>query len=126
MFVHNAYATGKVTAPSSVGGLIGAIVYDTSLIHSSYATGLVTATDVTPYQGGLIGDSFGDDMVVNCFWDIETTGQSESYSGGLPASTEQLQTQEFYTPYGWNFYDVWQPLTGDQYPQFQYQIKNED
>jgi len=46
----------------------------------------------------------GAQYVINCFWDIETSGQSESL-GGTGVATAEMQTATTFLDAGWDFID---------------------
>lgn len=70
--VYNCYSNSSVTGGS---GLIG--VSD-SFVELCYARGSVSG------GGGLIGDLFGS--VINCYYDMQATGQSEGVENGIDDS----------------------------------------
>jgi len=80
--ISNCYATGGVTGYDNTGGLVG---YNSGTISNCYAAGGVTGDAET---GGLIGCGGG---AINCFWDIETSGQSQS-AGGTGKTTAEMKT----------------------------------
>lgn len=80
--ISDAFATGAVTGDEDVGGLVG-YARPWSTVETSYAAGPVRGDgDV----GGLIGRT-GSEItdanatVESAYWDIETTGQTESAAG---------------------------------------------
>ena len=117
--VSNCYATGSVVVTLQYGGgLIGANMG--GAISWSYSTGMVSGPD---YFGGLIGGIFSG-ACSNCFWDIETSGQTES-AGGIGMAWDDMQTRSTFTDAGWDFVgegvngveDVWRMcLDGVDYP----------
>ena len=120
------YAIGNITGDSNIGGLCG---YNSSTITDCYASGTITGGDYSGgltgsnggtitqcYAlglvsgngsiGGLIGRNFieGDGdyifgVVLNAFWDIESSGQLIS-DGGTGRTTAQLQRADNYI--GWS------------------------
>jgi hypothetical protein len=142
--VSQSYATGRVTStgtgsPFAMGGLIGRL-YGT--ITDSYATGEVVSP--TGYAGGLIGYAFTGDVincyssgwvgggttqagglmgggsvsfpVTNSYWDIVTSGQSDS-AHGTPKTTAEMYQQSTYTD--WDFNYIWTINHGSTYPWLQ-------
>ena len=81
--VSTSYATGSATGSFSVGGLIGR---NTGTVEQSYASGSVEGSSSL---GGLIGTNTTDGEVRDSYWDIETTGQTES-DGGTGLTTLQI------------------------------------
>jgi hypothetical protein len=136
-YVNNVYATGSVTGDWFTGGLIGE---NHSFVGNAYATGSVTGTDV--YTGGLIGasDTYGyvmdtyatgpvsgadaattgglvgsnSNLVYTSFWNITTSGQSQS-AGGIGKTTDQMKDLDTFTDWSidavggtsaaWRIYD---------------------
>ena len=82
--LNNVYATGSVTGGTYLGGLVG---YNDSDIDNGYATVRVIGSGGL---GGLVGINDDEGVIVNSFWDIETSGQMIS-DGGTSATTTQLQ-----------------------------------
>jgi hypothetical protein len=137
--VSNCYSTGDVSGDSFVGGLVGrnaAIVsncYSTSDVNGvDYVGGLVghngwIGLDIPGYifncystgwirgdsnVGGLVGyNKLGD--IDRSFWDIETSGHTDSDGGtGLP--TAEMQTVE--TFFEWVCDHAWTIDEGKDYP----------
>ena len=118
--LNNVYATGSVTGGTYIGGLVG---YNDSDINNGYAVGRVIGSGGL---GGLVGINDDEGVIVNSFWDIETSGQMIS-DGGTSATTAQLQTPT--TPggtigtvyYQWSD-DAWNFSSETEYPT----LKDED
>ena len=89
--ISNCYSTSSVDSNDYVGGLLGSNL--NGIIINSYCTGEVTGN---LYVGGLLGFGGG---TINCFWDVETSGQPGS-DGGTGKTTAELQTAS--TFFGWN------------------------
>ena len=85
--ISDCYATGNVSGYKQIGGFIG-VVYE--VVQNCYSTGIVTGTGQSSTVGGFCG---AGDPVVNCYWDIETSGTDTS-SGGTGKTTVQMQTLE--------------------------------
>jgi len=103
--VSDCYANGDANGIDRVGGLIGEISYDFAdgndpPVKRSYSTGLVEGiTDA----GGLIGyNEYGE--ISDCFWDIETSNQPTSASGGgVGKTTELMMDPNTLADAGWDF-----------------------
>jgi hypothetical protein len=95
-----------------IGGLIG---YTSSDITNCYSAGLVTVylTSTSNY-GGFMGGSSG--LVMDCYWDTETSGQlSTPDLGSAYGYTTSMMQQEM--NFGmWDFNDVWLINDGFSYP----------
>ena len=91
------YATGAVTGAQHVGGLVGA--NDGSIV-ASYATGRVGGAQ---YTGGMLGRNYSGGRIIDCYWDIPTSGTTNS-AGGTGKTTVELQTPTGYSGLytGWN------------------------
>ncbi len=106
----DSYSRSVVRGERRVGGFIG--FHQTGNIHNSYSAGRVTLTgDMNDNIGGFIGEDYYG-SVFNSYWDMESSGQTESFGG------ERLQgkpTEDMTWPYdegsfaGWDFMDVWVP-----------------
>jgi hypothetical protein len=116
--VDGSYSRSVVRGKYNVGGLVG---YSNSgrVIHC-YSTGAVSATTV--YVGGLMGNTLVSD-VTDCFWDLDTSGQSTS-AAGLGKTTAKMQTAKTFLDAGWDFIgetangteDLWSIDEGKDYP----------
>ncbi|KAF1025085.1 MAG: Immunoglobulin A1 protease [Acinetobacter bereziniae] len=84
--IQNSYVTGNVSGTNYIGGLVG---QNDGIINNSYATGNVSGTT---NLGGLVSlqSSTGNSSTTNSYWDIETTGQSNS-AGGIGLTTAQMK-----------------------------------
>jgi hypothetical protein len=101
--VRNSYFTGSVIGVGHVGGLVGIHYYGTLI--NCYATGNVTS----PQQGvgGLVGWKYKG-TVSNSFWDIETSGQSNS-AGGTGKTTAEMHDVATFSEAGWDIIAVGVP-----------------
>lgn len=108
--IDNSYATGSVTGPwAGAGGLTG---YNKGMITNCHAVGQVSGTgDV----GGLVGLPGAKELPVNSFWDVQTSGQSQS-KGGAGKTTAQMQSAQTFLDASWDFDDVWNIVEGETYP----------
>ena len=117
--VDNSYSTGSVTGNSYVGGLVGGS-YGT--VSNSYATGSVAGIS---YVGGLVGASYCTDwscgIVINSFWDTETSGQATS-DGGTGKTTAQMKNIATFSGAKWNIITVGSP--GARNPAYIWNIVN--
>ena len=117
--VINCYSTGAVQGESTVGGLIGDNNWSGSTLIHCYSIGSISGMYHT--VGGLVGYGSGD--VTACFWNIETSGLTES-SGGTGKTTAEMQMASTFIHAGWDFVDetvngtddIWWILEGEDYP----------
>ncbi len=97
----NSYSRGSVTAGgNNTGGLIG--VNDGGCtVENCFSTGTVSGAGQDP--GGFVGDNNGG-TITNSFWDITTSGMTESWGGtGLP--TDEMKNMITFLNAGWDFVD---------------------
>jgi len=111
--ITNCYAVGNVSGSRYVGGLVGWADGNSQVIHC-YSTGLVSGGMDT---GGLIGAGY-DLETINSYWNVETSGQSNSF-GGTPENTAGLLLQNTYS--NWNFNNIWDIDEGETYAFLQIQ-----
>ena len=120
------YAAGNVSGNgfADVGGLVGDNQY-TGVITTVYAVGAVSgradrhggliglnrgvvtvcfSTGEVPQDGGGLIERNGDDgAVTNCYWDTETSGQTESARGDAKTTAELQSPTGYAGPYAdWN------------------------
>ncbi|MDW5299353.1 MAG: S-layer homology domain-containing protein [Sedimentibacter sp.] len=112
--ISNTYATGNVTSHTRtqdfyIGGLIGSIGPGT--VEDSYAIGAISATGdpITGpmHIGGLVGKlpDVGNQPVFNrCYYDTNTSGQSD-IGKGIPKTTLEMTQQSTFS--GWDFDTIW-------------------
>ena len=120
--ISNCYSTGVVTGEYYVGGLVG--YSEDCSISNCYSTRVVTGEY---YVGGLVGDNYSC-SISNCFWDVETSGTTDS-DGGTGISTAEMRVEKIYTDSGWDFIgetdngieDIWMM---DGYPVLSWQYKH--
>ncbi len=125
--VLDCYSWGDISGGQCVGGLVGwnyeSLSSYPAEISNCYAAGSVFGdSDV----GGLIGKNGGD--AYNCFWDVNSSGQSSS-AGGEGKTTVEMQTMSTFTDAGWDFVgevinglnDIWAICDGTNYPKLSWQ-----
>jgi hypothetical protein len=123
--ITDCYATGSVSGIYCLGGLVGK-VGSGSVITNCYAIGLVSSRTNSPLIGGLVGQIEDSQYVHinNSFWDIETSGLSNS-AGGVGLTTAQMQDISTYQAAAWDMTgdrtdgtsDIWQMPEGGGYPE---------
>jgi len=112
--INNCYSTMSVTASIEiVGGLVG---YNEQEITLCYSTGAVFGTT---NHGGLIGKNMDWGIVSDCYWDIETSGQTTS-NGGLGKTTAEMKQQLTFVD--WDFVNTWGILDNETYPYLLWQF----
>lgn len=112
--VTDCYATGDVEGNEYVGGLTGHVQLGT--VYKCYSVGRVSGNR---YTGGFTGYVRLLGNVERCFWDTQTSGQTDS-AGGTGKTTAQMKTIDTFT--AWNFWITWSICDQMNYPVFQWQI----
>ncbi|MBP7050338.1 MAG: hypothetical protein KBE65_04925 [Phycisphaerae bacterium] len=107
--IMDCYSTAAVSATTAyAGGLVG---YNDGRIIRCYSTGPVSAP---VGAGGLAGGEEYYGSVTDCFWDIETSGQTTSF-GGTGQATVEMQAASTFVPWG-ACASVWTIEDGRDYP----------
>ena len=125
--VSSTYATGSVSADTTVGGLIGYGGSNTGHVRDSYSIGHVSGDSGT---GGLVGYADFGSYSQN-YWNTQTsgqdygTGQADPHFAQDPTGVQGKTTAELQAPTGytgiyeyWNLQgdDLWDFGTGSNYP----------
>ncbi len=118
--ITDCYASGTVNGSDMVGGLTGRHGGGRSgtagTILNCYSTSTVSGGS---YTGGLVG--YGKATVIGSYWDIESSGQTES-AGGVGKTTLQMQTAETFLAWGaCDHNDAWTIDEGQDYPRLSWQ-----
>ena len=138
--IANSRSVCSVFGHNRVGGFIGSNGYnprvDTFLgptpgsIANCYSAGSVSGMGWS--VGGFVGEnSLGEAM--NSFWDMDTSGQTES-DGGTGLTTTEMQTGITFLYAGWDFVeettngteDIWWILEGQDYPRLWWELNLEN
>lgn len=129
--VIDCYATADVKATIYVGGLAGCngpdchcIVYKPGTVVRCHATGAVWGVNA----GGLIGLNDRSQTQAS-FWDIETSGRTDS-AGGDGKSTSEMGRSAMFLVAGWDFIgekpngtqDIWYMPAAGGYPQLMWEL----
>jgi hypothetical protein len=101
------YSTGRVSGETRVGGLVGD--NRRGVITNCHSEGNITGNDNV---GGLVG--FGG-VVVNSFWDVDTSGQLTS-AGGAGKTTTEMQMASTYLAWNGCGEIIWTLDKGKDYP----------
>lgn len=114
--ISNSYSTGSVSGSHTVGGLVG---INHGSVANSYSAGAVSGgVDF----GGLAGYAHQGEAV-NCFWDIEASGQIES-AGGKGMMTAEMQIAETFISWGGcGNAGIWTIEEGVDYPRLWWENK---
>jgi hypothetical protein len=116
--ISDCYSMCDVSGGTYVGGLVG---YNEDDVFTCYSTGAVAGDSnvggLVGYNSHLVGAS-----VTGSFWDINTSGQTES-DGGTAASTAAMQMKSTFTDAGWNFLTTWYICDQFNYPRLAWQTR---
>ncbi|MHC4526655.1 MAG: GLUG motif-containing protein, partial [Planctomycetota bacterium] len=111
--ITDCYSTSNVYRDYCAGGLVGDNT-GRGYISNCYSAGVVSSTG--PDVGGLVGYNHPGGVVLDSFWDVETSGQNSSY-GGTGKTTAEMHTESTFTSAGWDFNTpVWRICEGLGYP----------
>lgn len=119
--VSDCYSLATVRGGTTIGGLLGSSRGSDASVSHCYSTGPVIPEDAVNV-GGLLGYGSADG-VEQCFWDVETSGQTTS-AAGTGLITAELWDIETYMEAGWDFVgetdngveDLWWIDDGNDYP----------
>jgi hypothetical protein len=133
--ITNSYVTGRVSGNNSTGGLVGLnygtitdcyamvgvngnyylgglVGLNNGAVTNCYAKGGVSGSYST---GGLVGQNDAAGTIIFCYYDKQTSGQSDEAGRGTPMSTEQMKLQSTYV--GWDFDSIWRIDEDVSYPE---------
>jgi hypothetical protein len=122
-YVDGGYVFGE---HNYVGGLVGE---NNDVIARCYST--CQADSASGPIGGLVGYTSGG-IVINSFWDEQTSGLTWSW-GGTRKTTAEMQTKSTFTDAGWDFVgetangttDIWRMCVDDlDYPRLSREFGN--
>jgi len=119
------YSTAAVSGHSHVGGLIGSNGSDDQgAVIRCASTGTVRGAGQN--IGGLVGSN--TNVVLQSFWDVETSGQASS-AGGTGKTTAEMQDPNTFMADDWDFvgpsdgpHDIWAEPAGGGYPILWWQL----
>jgi len=115
--IDTSYSNSDVSGDGGVGGLVGVNggkEEEHGAIRKSYSTGSVSGDENV---GGLVGDN-GDGNVADSYYDINTSGCSDT-GKGEPKTTAEMTHQATFV--GWDFSSIWKIEEGKSYPCFMWQ-----
>jgi hypothetical protein len=118
--IYNSYSAGTISGGNTVGGLVGQ-ASSKNAISNCYSRAEVSGSDFR--VGGLVGVSSVDTICIDSYWDLETSGQSQS-ALGEGRTTAAMQTRANYE--NWDFETIWSIREGQFYPALQWQLENAD
>ncbi len=113
--VSNCYSVGNVKGVDVVGGLVGR---NSGTVSRCYSSGHLNSSGYD--IGGLVG--YNDDSVTRCFWDIQTSGLSDS-DGGIGRPTIEMKKGLTYLDMNWDLFSIWGIIEGTSYPFLNFQIE---
>jgi len=129
--ITNSYSDSTVSGNDCIGGLVGE---NGGSITSSCSTGSVLEQEREGPEGGLVGFWFifyGEIVgsTTKSFWDMETSGLTES-AGGIGKTTAEMQTASTFLEAGWDFVDetangtddIWWILEAQDYPRLWWEL----
>ncbi len=107
--VSHCYSTSVVSGNEWIGGLVGK---GGGSVNKCYSTGTVSGQNNV---GGLTGTGGYSSNMINCVWDMDTSGQVQS-GGGIGLTTPQMMDPEMIGLNGWALDPNWILDSGKDYP----------
>ncbi len=104
----NCYSSGSVSSRWSCGGLVGAQVFGS--MNNCYSSGSVGGNSKC---GGLVGVQDEKTTTGACYYDTETSGQSDT-GKGTPKTTAEMKQRATFA--GWDFAAIWGIKEKESYP----------
>lgn len=110
--IYDCYSTGSVDQSGGIttGGFCGNIL-NGAVLENCYSTGEIIGSGTK--KGFLGGDPIGVGCT-NCFYDNETSGQTNSYCG-TGYNTSDMQNCHTFNSSGWNITGITAPTTNTNY-----------
>jgi hypothetical protein len=126
------YALGSVSVGKNskfTGGLVG---WSGGPITQCYASVAISGWEISTRFGGLVGCDVNreyDNHLSDCFWNVETSGMSES-DGGIGLTTAQMRDSNTFVRAGWDFVTIlddsggiWAQPVGGGFPILWWQLQ---
>jgi len=128
--ITNSYSIGTVTRTTGIQSTFGGFTGSNyrSKIINCYSTGPVYWQDSTqPSDRGFLGseDTGGHYEMTGNFWDMDTSGQTETIGNATGKTTAEMMTQSTFTGEGWDFTDNWWMVDGETRPFLQMEYSTE-
>lgn len=121
--ISNSYATGIVEGGCCTGGLAGGVSSDTAVTNCYASSQIISVSLPASSTGGLVGNAHSQTTGQNNYWDICSSGLTESALGtGL--TKEQMMLASSYK--GWDFDQTWHIREGMNSPILQWQLEQEN
>lgn len=124
--ISRSYAHVETYGYTFVGGLVGYL--NEGILWECFATGSVKVGGYPGIGGGGLVGNGRHGRVIDCFWDQQTSGKTES-EGGLGKDSSEMRTVETYQANGWDFIfandglsDAWAMPEPDGYPILWWQV----
>jgi len=115
--IYDSYSTANVEGRNQIGGFIGTI--NQGFTRRCFSTGLVTGTESD--IGGFAGSLTNNGEAQNCFWDIETSGQTTS-AGGEGKTTVEMQFVGTFSEKEWDIELILDE--SNTYPYLSWEVSN--
>ncbi len=121
--ISDSYATGTVEGGCCIGGLAGGVSKDTSITNCYASSQIISGSLPASSTGGLIGQAHSQTTDQNNYWDICSSGLTESALGtGL--TKEQMMLASSYE--NWDFDQTWHIREGINSPILLWQLEQEN
>jgi len=110
--ITDCYSLTTLRCTSGCAGFAGSCEMGGSILRS-YAAGEVISPIV--WAAGFCGGGMGMGNILNCFFDTQTTGRTNS-NGGTGKTTTEMMTGSTFTTATWDFTSTWGIIEGKTYP----------
>lgn len=121
--ISDSYATGTVEGGCCVGGLAGDASRDTTIINCYAASQIISGSLPALSTGGLVGRAHSQTTGLNSYWDLCSSGQTES-ALGIGLTEEQMLLVSSFEE--WDFEQTWHIGEGINNPILQWQLEQEN
>lgn len=109
--IANCYNFGDITGTNMIGGIVAwnddipeFMIGYVPNVTNSYSVGSITGS---PDVGGLVGSSVSDNLVLNSYWNLETSGIIISAGGEIRTVDEMTFPYAENTYIDWDFQNIW-------------------
>ena len=102
--ISNSYSTGSASGgEENIGGFVGSSFHSLT-IENSYSTGKVNGN--VQSMGGLVGHVYEEPInIINSFYDIEMSGQSD-IGKGIGKTTTEMKTSSTFSSWDKNIWNI--------------------
>lgn len=119
--INNCYAIGEIIGLDNSNDLGGLVGHNFGPVSNCYSAGSVFCGNNSEKVGGFVGWNTDSGLILNCFWDIQSSGLQVGfgYNEGniknlLGKITEQMKKKSTFAE--WDFVNIWGIEDNQTYP----------